>query len=172
VRTTVRDTEGIALINVLLPNKTDALSYLDGSGPQPPRYARVLTWALCYLREYMVGPLPVTNSTKMLPLDYQYGGNATYAFPGCKINNMNVWLRNPTEDNGLSASPVANENDAKAAPMTVLPEGPRYQFDPAEMYVSWSELARYSFFQVTATYFLDSGFHLLSWRWTVRLGSV
>jgi hypothetical protein len=136
MRTNIQNVD-VRVVNVLLPNKTDALRYLDSSGTKPPRYARVLTHTNCYMKEYMVGPLPVGTTTKLLPLDYTFGGNGTYPFPGCRKNLMNVYLRNPTEDNGLSGTP--NANDAKAAPMTILPEGPRYQYDPAEMYVSWSE---------------------------------
>jgi len=136
VRTNLQNAD-IQLVNILLPNKTDALRYLDGSATQPARYARVLTQTTCYMKEYMVGPLPVGTATKLLPLDYTFGGNGTYAFPGCKKNTMNVYLRNPTEDNGLNGTP--NPNDAKAAPMTILPDGPRYQYDPAENYVSWSK---------------------------------
>jgi hypothetical protein len=129
----------VVLVNVLLPNKTDSLLYLDKSGAQPSRYARVLTQTSCYMKEYMVGPLPVGTATRVLPLDYPFRGNGTYSFLGCRKNNMNVYLRNPTEDNGLSGT--QNPNDVKAAPMTILPDGPRYQYDPVEMYVSWSKLS-------------------------------
>jgi len=128
----------VQLVSVLLPNKTDALQYLDGSAKQPPRFARVVTQTTCNMKEYMVGPLPIGTTTKVSPLDYQYGGNATYPFPNCQKNIMNVYLRNPTEDNGQSGTP--NVNDAKAAPITILPDGPRYQYDPAETYIAWSEL--------------------------------
>jgi hypothetical protein len=138
VKTSVGGNIDIAMTNILLPNKTDALAYLDGSGVQPARYARVLTSSTCYMKEYMVGPLPVGTNTKLSSLDYIYG-NSTYAFPNCQKNPQTVYLLNPTEDNGQSGTP--NVNDAKAAPMTILPDGPRYQYDPAEGYVSWSQFA-------------------------------
>ncbi|KAM9843175.1 retina-specific copper amine oxidase [Aulostomus maculatus] len=48
------------LIDLSLPRKAVALSYLDGSGPAPVREATVVVFfgSKGYIREYVVGPLP------------------------------------------------------------------------------------------------------------------
>ncbi|KAG7504764.1 primary amine oxidase, liver isozyme-like [Solea senegalensis] len=48
------------LIDLSLPKKADALSYLDGKGPQPMREATVVVFhgARGYIKEYVVWPLP------------------------------------------------------------------------------------------------------------------
>lgn len=50
----------IFLIDLSLPKKADALSYLDGRGAKPPREASVVVFygAQGYLKEYVVGLLP------------------------------------------------------------------------------------------------------------------
>ena len=62
-------------ITVLNPNKTDVLPYLDSDAKEPARYARA-TVAFgatdLYWQEFLVGPLPVTNSTKIEPLTYPF----------------------------------------------------------------------------------------------------
>ena len=54
-------------MDVLQPNKTDALAYLEEDGPEPPRYARATlqfnSKEQPYIQEYMVGPLPINNKT-------------------------------------------------------------------------------------------------------------
>lgn len=62
---------------LLAPNKTEASLYLSGQGEKPKRYARIVGDNDCYSREYMVGPLPITNSSKAVALDYLYNGDAT-----------------------------------------------------------------------------------------------
>jgi hypothetical protein len=64
---------------ILLPNKSDAIAYLDSSGPLPSRNAQFLchvrdtgkTW----LQHYSVGPLPVNNRTVVHPLNIATSGN-------------------------------------------------------------------------------------------------
>ncbi|KAF1836803.1 amine oxidase catalytic domain-containing protein [Decorospora gaudefroyi] len=62
----------------LQPNKTDVLSYLDRNATQPKRYARATVQIGAtdttdvYWQEYMIGPLPVTNSTTVAPLTYLF----------------------------------------------------------------------------------------------------
>ena len=55
----------IILVELLQPNKSDALSYLDNGAAAPDRYARAeLKFGATeepYLQEYVVGPLPVPN---------------------------------------------------------------------------------------------------------------
>ncbi|KAM0198542.1 hypothetical protein ACHAPI_004069 [Fusarium lateritium] len=67
----------IVSLDLLQPNKTDALTYLEGNGPAPTRYARATlqfnSQLQPYIQEYMVGPLPVQEgSTKYEELNYMF----------------------------------------------------------------------------------------------------
>jgi primary-amine oxidase len=65
----------ILVVDTIVPNKTDALAYLDGSGAQPDR------WALAsivfgqyeepYVQTFAVGPLPISNKTAYFPNTFQ-----------------------------------------------------------------------------------------------------
>ncbi|KAF4440787.1 hypothetical protein F53441_12195 [Fusarium austroafricanum] len=60
-----------------VPNKTDALAYLEKHGPAPARYARATiqfnSQLQPYIQEYMVGPLPVRKgSTRYEELNYMF----------------------------------------------------------------------------------------------------
>ncbi|KAF2742211.1 amine oxidase catalytic domain-containing protein [Sporormia fimetaria CBS 119925] len=64
-------------IELLLPNKTDILLWLNGqSSAEPKRYARATvafgTPDEPYFQEYMVGPLPATSSMRLQPLTYTF----------------------------------------------------------------------------------------------------
>ncbi|KPP76162.1 primary amine oxidase, liver isozyme-like [Scleropages formosus] len=50
----------IFLIDLLLPNKSDVLQYLDAGGKEPPRQASVVVFygTQGVIKEYVVGPLP------------------------------------------------------------------------------------------------------------------
>ncbi|TLD30725.1 hypothetical protein PspLS_03075 [Pyricularia sp. CBS 133598] len=66
-------------VEVLKPNKTDVLAYLDGGASSVPRHARVVINEggrdVPRVAEYYVGPLPVDNTTtKIQPLDFIYNG--------------------------------------------------------------------------------------------------
>lgn len=59
------------------PNKSDALSYLDGNGTAPARYAHVVLDYRAteepYYQDMIVGPLPIVNgTTTAVPLEYPY----------------------------------------------------------------------------------------------------
>lgn len=65
------------LVDLLQPNKSDALAYFDSGSKEPARYARALIVVGAtdepYLREYQVGPLPVKDGfTQVFPLDYPF----------------------------------------------------------------------------------------------------
>ncbi|KAJ3540677.1 hypothetical protein NMY22_g4201 [Coprinellus aureogranulatus] len=66
----------VYLVEQVMPNKTDALAYFDGDGPPPARYARVaISFGAVdqpYYEDYVVGPLPISNATKVGPLTYYY----------------------------------------------------------------------------------------------------
>lgn len=66
----------VGITELLMPNKTDALAYLDGDSPAPVRNARVGIFHGAtdepYAQAYMVGPLPVSDETTIEPLEYIY----------------------------------------------------------------------------------------------------
>lgn len=67
----------LALVELLQPNKTDALAYLDGTSPPPARYAHAVldirSVDEAYMQDFVVGPLPVVMGvTTIEPLNYPY----------------------------------------------------------------------------------------------------
>ncbi|KAF2461214.1 copper amine oxidase [Lineolata rhizophorae] len=72
-------------IDTVPVNKSDALPYIDGDGPMPPKYARAIIFEggkePPISQEYMVGPLPVCEETTVAPLDYIYNGGMGGAVP-------------------------------------------------------------------------------------------
>ncbi|KAK5398842.1 hypothetical protein LTR20_004274 [Exophiala xenobiotica] len=70
------------LIELLRPNKSDVVKYLDNNGPVPDRWARVSNLEIrkdnSYIVDYMVGPLPPSNDTQILPLTYPYNSGRNY----------------------------------------------------------------------------------------------
>lgn len=67
----------LLLVELNIPNKTDVVSYIDGNGAPPERWAHVLldiraTKEPTY-SDILVGPLPIDNvTTTWRPLEYQY----------------------------------------------------------------------------------------------------
>lgn len=72
-------------IDALPTNKSKVVPYIDGHAPQPDKYARAIIFAGGRLdpisQEYMIGPLPVSENTTILPLDYIYNGGKGGAVP-------------------------------------------------------------------------------------------
>ncbi|KAJ6545811.1 copper amine oxidase, partial [Mycena vulgaris] len=64
----------IEMVDLVQPNKTDALEYLDNGGPVPDRFAtaRVAFGATeePYVQEFAVGPLPISNASTYASLDW------------------------------------------------------------------------------------------------------
>lgn len=64
------------LVELLQPNKSDALPYLNGEGPKPVRYSKATIQFQAtlepYLQEFMIGPLPLSDKTTLQPLDYPF----------------------------------------------------------------------------------------------------
>ncbi|WFC98813.1 primary-amine oxidase [Malassezia yamatoensis] len=77
----------ISVVDLLAPNKTDANKYLSGRGPKPPRYAvATIMFGASenpYVQDIGVGPLPVSNNTRLLDLSYLSTKGST------KIRNYN-----------------------------------------------------------------------------------
>lgn len=67
-----------ALVELMRPNKTDVLSYLDHQGPAPSRYAHVVLDNRAttdpHYADLLVGPLAITNQStpSWTPLEYPY----------------------------------------------------------------------------------------------------
>lgn len=59
------------LIDLSLPKKAEALSYLDGKGSKPRREATVVVFhgTKGYIKEYVVGPLPKPNTHRDVTLE-------------------------------------------------------------------------------------------------------
>ena len=74
----------IGIISFLTPNKSEALSYLDGKTDTPPRYAQAPVFFQrgreIYTQSYAIGPLPISNHTIMQPL-YTFTRDQTKATP-------------------------------------------------------------------------------------------
>ncbi|KAJ7661708.1 copper amine oxidase [Mycena rosella] len=64
----------IEVVDLVQPNKTDALEYLDNGGAVPDRFAvaRIAFGATDepYLQDFIVGPLPISNSSTYASLDW------------------------------------------------------------------------------------------------------
>jgi primary-amine oxidase len=66
----------IFVTELLRPNKTDAIAFLDNASSAPLRYARVTikrnSVDQASVDEYMVGPLPISNHTSIQELNFPY----------------------------------------------------------------------------------------------------
>ncbi|KUJ06762.1 copper amine oxidase [Mollisia scopiformis] len=76
------DDNAILLVELLQPNKSDVLSYLDGSTGAPTRWARaVIQYGATeepYTANYMAGPLPIDKSSVVTPLEFCYSSGRNY----------------------------------------------------------------------------------------------
>lgn len=77
------------IVETLRPNKTDASSFLYDDGPTPQRWAKAAVsqnfHGEPYMVYYQIGPLPITASSKVLPLEYVF-------------NSGSNKIRNPVQD--------------------------------------------------------------------------
>jgi len=101
-------------IEKLHTNKSSVLNYIDNAGPKPKTYARVVIvqngQANPVVQEYMVGPLPISSSTTLAPLNYIYHRSASVPFNAglydkprldlydLKINEIMCDIQDITED--------------------------------------------------------------------------
>ncbi|RPA74463.1 amine oxidase catalytic domain-containing protein [Ascobolus immersus RN42] len=127
----------IITLELLTPNKTDALAHTDGTSAPPTRYAHVVidfrAREDAYIQNFMVGPLPVKKgSTKAVPLDFPYNGknggkirnyqvdaglkyeflvNVTTAIDDITLDLFNISLKFSEKDNGalLPIDPIWRE---------------------------------------------------------------
>lgn len=110
----------IVTMDVLQPNKSDALAYLEGRGPAPARYARATlqfnSQLQPYIQEYMVGPLPIKKGSRYEELNYMFtsgrGRTKVYNADGEAIAAFNLKVGTEIKDitkkllNGVSIPPV------------------------------------------------------------------
>ncbi|KAG8928953.1 hypothetical protein FRC02_006181 [Tulasnella sp. 418] len=116
----------IYLIELLTPNKTDVLPYIDttssnerrssdpieltrrqaNSGP-PARYARVILYMgglpIPVVKEITVGPLPISNSTTYAPLSYLYQNSTVPGVEGSGVFPFNSRFTTSLESDALYA---------------------------------------------------------------------
>lgn len=75
----------VFLMETVPQNKSSVLPYLEGTGPEPPKYCRVIIFEggrpEPRSQEYSVGPIPVSSDTRIQPLDYLYNGGRGGAVP-------------------------------------------------------------------------------------------
>ncbi|KAJ4399033.1 hypothetical protein N0V91_009729 [Didymella pomorum] len=103
-------------IDTLPLNKTDVLPYLDGNATAPPQYARAIIFEggkeVPDSQEYMIGPLPVTESTTVRKLDYLYNGGSGGSVP---YNSRYFDGPRSSATDPLVASIMGNISDITAA---------------------------------------------------------
>ncbi|KAK4059971.1 hypothetical protein Trihar35433_10515 [Trichoderma harzianum] len=74
---TTEDRAGSLHLELLAPNKSDVLLFINKNTTKPPpRYARAtLMFGATpnpFLQDYVIGPLPITNNTQVQPLQFLY----------------------------------------------------------------------------------------------------
>lgn len=79
----------IFIVETLRPNKTDATSYLFNNDVTPQRWAKAAVSQNFdnepYMVYYQVGPLPISQNSRILPLEYVFNSGQNY-------------VRNPVQD--------------------------------------------------------------------------
>jgi hypothetical protein len=103
-------------IDTLPLNKTDVLPFIDGAGAMPAKYARAIIFqggkSDPDSQEYMIGPLPVANTTTIQKLDYIYNGGNGGSVP----YNARFWDEPRTAaTDPLIASIMSNISDITAS---------------------------------------------------------
>ncbi|TFK22683.1 copper amine oxidase [Coprinopsis marcescibilis] len=93
----------VYLVEQIMPNKTEAVSFVDGNGAAPDRYARVaVSFGATeepYYEDFIVGPLPISEKTAVEPLTYYYNKGTSKQFNFRHDNSVrNVWKKQICED--------------------------------------------------------------------------
>lgn len=86
----------IDFMQLLMPNKTDALVYLDDKGPEPPRYAQVSlnlrATESANFTEITVGPLPVGEGTTWEYLMYPFSKKRRGSIRNINADDTTLYL--------------------------------------------------------------------------------
>ncbi|KAJ3749653.1 copper amine oxidase [Lentinula detonsa] len=69
-------------VEIVTPNKTDVLPFVDNSQRKPERWARAAIWVGAttepYVIEYQIGPLPISSDSTLTSLDWLTTKGTTY----------------------------------------------------------------------------------------------
>jgi primary-amine oxidase len=94
-------TNSILQVELMIPNKTDVLAYVDGDAQPPTRYAHVVLAMQASeqptYNDILVGPLPVSNTTtSWQPLEYPFTRKTGGAIRNLDADeeSINQWLFN------------------------------------------------------------------------------
>ncbi|KUJ24496.1 amine oxidase catalytic domain-containing protein [Mollisia scopiformis] len=92
----------VFVTELLRPNKTDSVAFLDHQTAPPDRYARVTikrnSAEVARIEEYMVGPLPVSYTTVIQPLSFIYNsGRSETPFLGADVTALEGWMESIAE---------------------------------------------------------------------------
>ena len=86
----------IDFMQLLMPNKTDALAYMDGNGREPARYAQVSLNIRATdsptFTEIMVGPLPISQKATWEYLSYPYSKKRKGSIRNTNADDMTLYL--------------------------------------------------------------------------------
>jgi primary-amine oxidase len=90
------DASAVVIVELLRPNKSDVVAFLDDHGPIPERWARLSSLETegdaAFLKEYMVGPLPPSSKTDVLPLTYPHNSGRNHVqSPVSDVYGMLDW---------------------------------------------------------------------------------
>lgn len=106
----------VYFIDTLHTNKSDVLPYIDGDGPVPAKFARVVIFEggkdVPVSQEYVVGPLPVSEATEISKLDYIFNGGQGGSVP---FNARYFDSKRSAASEPLLASVMANISDITVA---------------------------------------------------------
>ncbi|KAG8906468.1 hypothetical protein FRC01_008003, partial [Tulasnella sp. 417] len=118
----------IWFIELITPNKTDALPYLestpttkrDNNNSSPPkRYARAILfnggYSVPHVKELQVGPLPISSETKGVPFSYIYQNSTVAGVEGDGVFPFNSRTTYGIEGAALNAFIVSFMTDIKDA---------------------------------------------------------
>ncbi|KAJ9639223.1 hypothetical protein H2204_003834 [Knufia peltigerae] len=136
----------IVLVELLQPNKSDALPYLNGEGPKPDRYSKATIQFQAtlepYLKEFMVGPLPVSNETTLQPLDYPFNkGVGMQRIYNADPEQYGIFLANisASVEDILMEMFNGTYTNSPDDPITIGPSDPLWIDDKTGAVTTWNE---------------------------------
>ncbi|KIO19433.1 hypothetical protein M407DRAFT_30937 [Tulasnella calospora MUT 4182] len=140
----------IWLIELITPNKTEAVSYLDSSSSStnnrnsnsspPKRYARAILfnggYSVPHVKELQVGPLPISSETKAVSFSYIYQNSTVPGVDGEGVFPFNARTTYGIESTALGAFIVSFMTDIKD-PMNDLIGGAYTGSEDDKLTFSW-----------------------------------
>lgn len=122
----------IWFIELITPNKTDALPYLDSSSTNkrasksspPKRYARAVLFnggsSVPHVKELQIGPLPISSETKAVPFSYVYQNSTVPGVEGEGVFPFNARTTYGIESAALDAFIVSFMTEIKDVTNDIL----------------------------------------------------